>query len=78
MRSYSGKRVSCCVVITVLVAVVAWGDNIESAYLFDMVYYPNKPHSFRNAFSVLKVWDFLVRHLYGQDPPAYHITAWED
>ena len=45
---------------------------------FDMIYYPNKHHSFKTAFSVRKVWDYLVRHLHGQAPPAYHITAWDD
>ncbi len=45
---------------------------------FDMYYYPNKPHVFRSAFSVRKVWDYLVLHLHGQAPPEYHITTWED
>ncbi|RLE25341.1 MAG: hypothetical protein DRJ65_08000 [Acidobacteria bacterium] len=45
---------------------------------FDMVYYPNKPHGVRTAFSVRKVWNYLVQHLHGQTPPPYHITAWED
>jgi dipeptidyl aminopeptidase/acylaminoacyl peptidase len=45
---------------------------------FDMVYYPNKPHSFRTAFSVRTVWDYLVENLHHQDAPAYHITAFDD
>ena len=45
---------------------------------FDMYYYPNKPHGFLSAFSVRKVWDYLVLHLHGQVPPEYHITTWED
>jgi dipeptidyl aminopeptidase/acylaminoacyl peptidase len=45
---------------------------------FDMIYYPNKPHSFRTAFSVRKVWDYLVENLHGQEAPAYHITAFDD
>jgi dipeptidyl aminopeptidase/acylaminoacyl peptidase len=44
---------------------------------FDMYYYPNQPHVFRAPFSVRKVWDYLVRHLHGQEPPEYHIEAWE-
>jgi len=43
---------------------------------FDMVYYPNTAHWMRGPFAVRRVWNYFVEHLYGVDPPEYHITAW--
>lgn len=45
---------------------------------FDMVYFPNKPHAFRSAHSIRRVWDYLVRHLRGAEPPEGYRIAWEE
>jgi dipeptidyl aminopeptidase/acylaminoacyl peptidase len=48
---------------------------IEADKDFEMVYYPNRPHSFRSPYSVRRVWDFFVRNLMGVEPPEYHIES---
>jgi dipeptidyl aminopeptidase/acylaminoacyl peptidase len=45
---------------------------------FDMVYYPNRAHSFGGPFAVRKVWDYFVEHLMGVEPPPYQITSWKN
>jgi len=40
---------------------------------FDMLYVPNRPHNFRSAHTIRRVWDYFVRHMHGIDPPKYNI-----
>jgi len=43
---------------------------------FDLIYLANQNHYFTgNPYVTRRVWDFLVRHLLGQEPPAYRVGA---
>lgn len=41
---------------------------------FDLVYLPDTNHfESRRPYTIRRTWDFLVRHLQGQEPPPYEI-----
>jgi dipeptidyl aminopeptidase/acylaminoacyl peptidase len=40
---------------------------------FDMLYVPNRPHNFRSAHTIRRIWDYFVRHIHGIEPPKYNI-----
>jgi len=48
---------------------------------FDLLILPGNHHGYRGVYGdyfTRKRWDFFVRHLHGQEPPAYRITAEEE
>ena len=44
---------------------------------FDMLYIPNRSHNIRSPHTLRRVWDYLVRHLHGTEPPQYRIAPLE-
>jgi dipeptidyl aminopeptidase/acylaminoacyl peptidase len=48
---------------------------------FDLIIIPPSRHGFRGEYSdyfTRKKWDYFVKHLHGQNPPAYKITPAEN
>ena len=44
---------------------------IEANRDFELLYLPDKNHyESSNPYSTRRMWDFFVRHLLGQEPPA--------
>ena len=48
---------------------------IEHDRDFDMLYLPNRSHNLGSPHVIRRVWDYLVRHLHGIEPPGYSIGS---
>jgi len=46
---------------------------------FDMLILPNRNHTFsRDAYFIRKLWDYFVRNLLGEEPPAGYAINGKD